>query len=72
MRGLLTSLINIWQPLTVVVGAVVAIVGIAATTLCLTLWLVPALSVWPAISVLGVLSSFAAFRWGRLAILENA
>ena len=64
MRGLI-YLKNLWQPIAVIGGAILAITGITATV-----W--EWVGVWPAASVGGTLTSYAALRWGRLAVIEES
>ena len=59
-----------WQPLAVIAGSIVAIVGTTGIAWTLTTWLAPPLGPFPAATVGGVLTATAAFRWGRLTILD--
>ena len=63
MRGLIYLTTN-GQPIAVIGGAILAIVGITATV---CEWA----GVWPAASVGGTLTSLAALRWGRMAVIEE-
>jgi|GEM_PF-3404749 len=71
MRGFLTFIKDNWQPILVFSGAGIAAIGTVATVYCLTAWLAPALSIWPAAIVAGVLLSFAALKLGSVAIVEE-
>jgi hypothetical protein len=59
-----------WQPLAVVAGTVVALIGATGVAWALTAWLAPPLGPWPAATVGGTLTAAAALRWGRLTLVD--
>ena len=57
-----------WQPVAVVGGAILCVLGVFYTVARLTVWLAPALGYAPAATLAGALITRLALRWAKMAI----
>ena len=72
MRGAITYFTTHLLEITVFLAAFVAIVGLTCTSYVFVDWSAPALGIWPAVSVAGILTTLATLWWAKKASFEES